>query len=75
MAMAFVNSPEVIHHLNFAVASASFCFYQPQGWSTCAAGPGGGRGLLAFWGKGTFSFLETSDHVKPLENFSDFFKI
>ena len=37
-------------------------FYQPQGWSTCAAGPGEG-------GKGTFfSFLETSVHVKPLEN-------
>ena len=27
MAMAFVNSPEVIHHLNFAVASVpSFVF-------------------------------------------------
>ena len=23
-------------------------FYQPQGWSTCAACPGGGKGLLAF---------------------------
>ena len=35
-------------------------FYQPQGWSTCAAGPGGGQG------EGTFSFLETSVHVQPL---------
>ena len=30
--------------------------YQPQGWSTCAAGPGGGRHL---------AFLETSVHVQP----------
>ena len=38
-------------------------FYQPQGWSTCAAGPGGRQG-----GQVAFSFFETSVHVQPFWN-------
>ena len=34
-------------------------FYQPQGWSRCAAGPGAGE---------PGSFLETLVHVQPLLN-------
>ena len=38
-------------------------FYQPQGWSTCTSGPGGGGA----GGKVTFSFLGISGHhVNPV---------
>ena len=43
-----------------SINAMSLPFYQPQGWSTCAAGTGGGQGQV------TFSFLETSVHVQPL---------
>ena len=55
-----------IYNHNNGTVGRFFVCYQPQGWSTCAAGPGAGAG----------GDLETSVFVPPLRNLwaSKFFK-